>query len=653
MTEAYWATVEVAGTPKDVLSQCFERRCLTYTPDNDPGWQVEAGNVGLHYYDWRYNDGGGNNPPSPPADGLPVINEIKFWPENGGLQWAELYNPSNEPADLDGLQLTNGTLDHVSALPDVVLPEDAYLVVYFGEGESDLDFGDLRGAFYDADAPLEFLDPDHDEVGLYAAGEGVDTIVDFFYWTFGDPYQPQDAYADAVDAGIWTDGDLFDASRAHDLDFVHPVSQGETVGRDADSTDTNHSTDWAELGGEDALGETPRYRNLHQILPSDEEEPPPPPPPPGGNPKEWTILAFGDGRSNLQTYRAVMHELNKMEAAGSDENVNIVAQAAWSAGGSVSARRWYLNADANLSRLQSPSYELEPGDVADPGDPQALADFIAWAEEEYPAAKYAIVLIGHGQGWKGTMLAGENRDFLKMSELEMGLSALSQKFEVVEFESCMMGQAEVGYQIEPTAKMMIASEEVIWGILPWTAFLEELKDNPDWTAGEYADRKAEMNADAHRAARSAGARGFFTLASIDLAGLVNTLAPAVTNVATSLIDDVDDVNQHDVVSDNSQMTIKHAALEQAEYFSDTNFKDLYHFADLVSKQPLKAAAPAGPLKAALTEGGPVIRWEDHGPKNPNAHGLSIYFPHDLLLPDGRVDTDDDESAAGHFGGRFL
>jgi hypothetical protein len=56
VTEAYWATVNVAGTAQQVLLQCFERRCLTFTPDNAPGWQVEAGNVGLHYYSWRYGE---------------------------------------------------------------------------------------------------------------------------------------------------------------------------------------------------------------------------------------------------------------------------------------------------------------------------------------------------------------------------------------------------------------------------------------------------------------------------------------------------------------------------------------------------------------------------------------------------------------------
>ena len=56
ITEAYWATMKVAGTPRDVLLQCFERRCLTWTPGNPAGWLVESGNVGRHYYQWRYGE---------------------------------------------------------------------------------------------------------------------------------------------------------------------------------------------------------------------------------------------------------------------------------------------------------------------------------------------------------------------------------------------------------------------------------------------------------------------------------------------------------------------------------------------------------------------------------------------------------------------
>ena len=54
ITEAYWSQVMLAGSEQWVLTQAFERRVLTYAPNNNEGFQVEAGNVGMHYYQWRY-----------------------------------------------------------------------------------------------------------------------------------------------------------------------------------------------------------------------------------------------------------------------------------------------------------------------------------------------------------------------------------------------------------------------------------------------------------------------------------------------------------------------------------------------------------------------------------------------------------------------
>jgi hypothetical protein len=48
--------------------QCFERRCLTYTPANPLAWRVEMGNVGLHYYAWRYDGDTPEPPVEPPAE---------------------------------------------------------------------------------------------------------------------------------------------------------------------------------------------------------------------------------------------------------------------------------------------------------------------------------------------------------------------------------------------------------------------------------------------------------------------------------------------------------------------------------------------------------------------------------------------------------
>lgn len=56
ISEAYWVRAKVAGKEQDVLVQLFERRVLTYNPANDPAFRVEMGNVGLHYYSWRYNN---------------------------------------------------------------------------------------------------------------------------------------------------------------------------------------------------------------------------------------------------------------------------------------------------------------------------------------------------------------------------------------------------------------------------------------------------------------------------------------------------------------------------------------------------------------------------------------------------------------------
>ena len=54
ITEPYWVTTNVAGTPRWVLVQLFERRALTYTPTNPPHHQVDLANAGRHYFEWRY-----------------------------------------------------------------------------------------------------------------------------------------------------------------------------------------------------------------------------------------------------------------------------------------------------------------------------------------------------------------------------------------------------------------------------------------------------------------------------------------------------------------------------------------------------------------------------------------------------------------------
>lgn len=83
-SEPFRATVTVAGMPRLVVIQVFERRVLTYTESNPDAFKVEMGNIGQHYARWRYPAGPPPAtvaaPPSPaaPASGALDSEEADF-----------------------------------------------------------------------------------------------------------------------------------------------------------------------------------------------------------------------------------------------------------------------------------------------------------------------------------------------------------------------------------------------------------------------------------------------------------------------------------------------------------------------------------------------------------------------------------------------
>ena len=134
ITEAYWANVSVGGVQQDVLLQCFERRCLTYTPGNAPGWQVEAGNVGQHYYEWRYGQLGNDPTPTPPITGTEEPSPTEP-PINGTEEPSPTEPPATEPP-ATGTPPVDPTPSPTPTTPPVETPEPALNYQYrakFGE----------------------------------------------------------------------------------------------------------------------------------------------------------------------------------------------------------------------------------------------------------------------------------------------------------------------------------------------------------------------------------------------------------------------------------------------------------------------------------------------------------------------------------------
>ena len=74
ISEAYWARATIRGAVTDVLIQAYERRVLTYVPTNPRGFEVEMGNIGQHYFDWRYRNAGlcPGQPPVTPTMPVPA-----------------------------------------------------------------------------------------------------------------------------------------------------------------------------------------------------------------------------------------------------------------------------------------------------------------------------------------------------------------------------------------------------------------------------------------------------------------------------------------------------------------------------------------------------------------------------------------------------
>jgi sortase (surface protein transpeptidase) len=73
ISDAYWANVKIGGQNQDVLIQAFERRVLTYVPGLPQEWQVQMGNIGQHYFEWRYGTAGVSpQKPTKPAPSNPA-----------------------------------------------------------------------------------------------------------------------------------------------------------------------------------------------------------------------------------------------------------------------------------------------------------------------------------------------------------------------------------------------------------------------------------------------------------------------------------------------------------------------------------------------------------------------------------------------------
>lgn len=195
---------------------------------------------------------------------------------------------------------------------------------------------------------------------------------------------------------------------------------------------------------------------------------------------KWTVLIYAAGDNFLE--RAETTQLGEIEEVGSTENVNIAAQYDRSPGGAeetnrdagekyksypADAARYYLK---KSSREKSNSSIEKLGKI-DSADQKNLESFLKWGVEKYPAENYLIILKNHGGGFTGILSDESENSYMEIPDVRNAIlnvmreTGLKREDVVLGLDACVMGQAEVAYELKDAARYMIASQKT--GAIGW------------------------------------------------------------------------------------------------------------------------------------------------------------------------------------------
>ncbi|MBU7023078.1 MAG: hypothetical protein HXS40_02835 [Theionarchaea archaeon] len=336
----------------------------------------------------------------------------------------------------------------------------------------------------------------------------------------------------------------------------------------------------------------------------------------------WTVMVYMDGDNNLEP--SAIDDLNEMEAVGSTSNVNIVVQidrhdAYDSSNGDWdTAKRYHVTLDTNgYDTLITSDMVGDLGEV-NMGDPDTLVEFVQWAQTNYTADHYLLVLWDHGSGWKtipapvrSVCFDDTDNDELSLSEVRSALSSITCNgdcpLDIVGFDACFMGMVEVDHEILPFAHYAVGSEEYEPGDgWDYIGFLSYLVSNPE----------ASLEAVCSKVVGT-------YIAFYGRLG-PETQSAAHLNPTSTVVESLNTFAQH-LAGAKGYEPLLQAARTHAEAFSDLDYIDLYHFSQLIASSVPHPALQRDAIQVMKAINDAVIA-EGHGYGNNNAHGMSIYFP---------------------------
>ncbi len=206
---------------------------------------------------------------------------------------------------------------------------------------------------------------------------------------------------------------------------------------------------------------------------------------------QWTVLVYLCG-TDLETGGGMATtNLEEIMKTVPNDQVNVLIQT----GGT---RQWKakekIGLDIDPTKIQRYHYGeggytlIEEQPLANMASAETLTDFIKWGVNAYPAEKTMLVVWDHGGGSLMGMVVDElhNKAIMSMDQFEVALKNAGVNFETVVLDTCLMGSLEMAQILQPYAKYLIASEEVVPGKgTAYDAWLQYLYNTPKCTGAQF------------------------------------------------------------------------------------------------------------------------------------------------------------------------
>jgi hypothetical protein len=351
---------------------------------------------------------------------------------------------------------------------------------------------------------------------------------------------------------------------------------------------------------------------------------------------DWTIIVYSAADDEVLE-ESMWFDINEMEMVGSNSQMNIVVQMDRYASGFTGdgdwsdTRRYLITQDNNLDSITSPVVQ-SVGEV-DTGDPQTLVDFVTWAVQNYPAKKYALIMSDHGGGWTGGFsdMSASSYSDLSIPEIVSSIEQVRQntgldKFEIIGFDACLMGQIEVFGSLYPYSNYMVASEEVIPGYgWSYAAWLEQLAQNPDVDGSVLAQSIISTyvtNDTALTGGRASPEEIAQEESTTTLSAIESARVPDVIGAMNQFVTTITSVDQT-LVAEARTYTRSYFSLFGEEV--SPSFIDLGNFSEVLTTLTNDADIQQASIQLQTAIGSAVVA-EKHGINMSGSNGIAFHFP---------------------------